>query len=221
MLELGGLCGPAKLSLVTFWRSGHDRQGGVLDTSSASGSTGTVTQVGDSWVQYVGGAGTAVAPYNWLIGWYGTGNNSYDAVGRPMYTDFKAFAGRADYAIAANLNAYVSYMYASRASNTGSWWGEYNGGVGTVPVVRGNNVADDNLGWEADIGTSWKILENLTWEFKFGYWKPGNWFKTAYQDLSSTNTLGSGAFGAQTVPVNPNRSIDPIIGLQSVIRIDF
>lgn len=220
MVEGGAVHGPVKATLAGFYRSGADRQGGILDVSSSTGKgqTGT-TQVGDSWSQYIvlGGAGSAIEPYTWLIGEYGAGNNSYDAAGRCTFLDFKAFAGRIDYALASNLNLWTSYILAHRASNTGTVWGAFSGGLAPVQL-QGPNVAENNLGWEWDIGTSWKLLEGLTWDTAFAYWKPGNWFKTAWVDWSSPTTIDSG-LGA--VRINPDRNIDPIIGFKTALTITF
>lgn len=212
--ETGIMCGPGKLTLAAFYRTGHDRQGGILDVVSTTGTNQqTATQVGDTWGLYTpyAGAGECVKPYSILMGYYGTGNNSYDNIGNPTFLDFKAFAGRVDYAAASNLNLFVSYLYARRASNTGSWWGEYNGGIGVAPT-RGSNVPDNNLGWEIDAGVYWKLLENTLLSVKAGYWKPGNWFKFAYQDYSQ-NVMTTDPISDAAIYLNGNRSIDPIFGL--------
>lgn len=219
MGEFSGLAGPMKMSLAYFYHSGHDRAGGVLDTSSATG-TG-ITQTGDSWAQYImsGGCYTAIEPYNWLIGLYGSGNNSYDASGYPIYLDFQSVAGRLDYAVAANINTWLSYMYARRASNTGSWWGQYTGGV-TVAPTRGSNVPNNNLGQEFNVGIDWKLLEGVNWKTRFAYWKPGEWFKWAYQDYSSPTFLTDPLSDTQ-VRINPDRSISPIMGFRTGVSVAF
>jgi hypothetical protein len=222
-LEGGGLWGPHKLSLAYFTRSGHDRQGGILDVSSSTGSQTTVRQVGDSWSQYIvlGGASSAIEPYGWLIGLYGTGNNSYDASGDPTYLDFKAFCARWDYALASNLNTWISAMIAKRQSNTGSWWGQYSGGVVPAQTI-GSNVPDNNLGWEANVGIDWKLLEGLSWKIDFGYWQPGDWFKHAYVDLSLPTTIADGSGNNTTAfSANPNRGLDPIMGFQTSLIVAF
>lgn len=219
MGEASGLAGPIKLSLGYFYRSGHDRSGGVLDTSSSTG-TG-ITQTGDTWAQYLmsGGCYSVLEPYNWLIGMYGSGNNSYDASGYPIYSDFQAVGARMDYAIASNLHASGSYLYARRASNTGSWWGQYTGGV-TVTPTRGSNVPDNNLGQEFGLGLDWKLLEGVTWKTRFSYWKPGNWFKFAYQDYSS-NVFITDPLSDVQVRINPDRSISPITGFRTGVAVNF
>jgi hypothetical protein len=223
MVEMGGMAGPAKTTLAAFYRTGHQRSGGQLNFASSNGSTG-ITNVSDKWNQYVvvGGANTAIAPYNFLIGYWGTGNNSYDASGYPTYLDFLGYAARIDYALASNLNLFTSYIYARRASSSSTGWGQYGGGVALLPVnAVSSNVPDNNLGWEWDLGCNWKLLESMTFNFKFGYWKPGDWFKFAYMDLSTTNTITDPAPGGGSVRVNPSRSIDPIIGTEFSLLVNF
>ncbi len=127
-LELGGICGPAKLSLVNFYSSGHDRRGGLLDIHQCH-------RAGQYWCRYhagvfsydrlsqylvLGGRQQSLNPYAWLVGIYGGGNNSFDGRGYWTAQDFIAYAARLDYAVAANLNVFGSYIYMNRASNTGT-----------------------------------------------------------------------------------------------------
>jgi hypothetical protein len=234
MVELGTVCGPTKLSLANFYRSGHDRRGGVLDFAGPSGTNlATGAQVMDRYNEFIvfGGGDEAIKPYNWLIGLYGTGNNSFDQNGYPVYRDFLAYAARLDYAVAANLNVFGSFIYANRASNTATFLGQYRGGA--VPTFAPNpgldaatqtrqiaaipNVPDNYLGWEADAGWNWKLLENMTFNGLVAYWQPGDWFKYAYTDYTfATNTAVQGIY-----PINPNRGIDPLLGFQGSMVIDF
>ncbi len=219
-LEGGSVCGPLKGSLIYVYKSGHDRSGGIFDVvSSTGGTSGQTNQVADTWNQFIpiGASASALEPYNWLIGYYGTGNNGYDASGYPTYVDFTGAGARLDYALASNLNFWFSYLYARRASNTGSWWGQYTGGIIPTPL-RGQNVPDTNLGQEFDFGLSWKLLQNLTMETTFAYWKPGSWFKHAYVDWSSISFTNT---DFETVRINPDRAIDPLCGLKLSIKIDF
>jgi hypothetical protein len=61
-------------------------------------------------------------------------------------------------------------------------------------------------------------LEGLTFRSQFAYWQPGDWFKWAYVDYSNNNTV---AVGGANYPVNPNRGIDPLIGFQGSLVVDF
>ncbi|MGO9571931.1 MAG: hypothetical protein ACLP5H_30780 [Desulfomonilaceae bacterium] len=247
-IELGGICGPAKLSLANFYHSGDDRRGGVADFWSAQGGVaGAFTHganVNDKQNAFLvfGASKEAINPYQYLLGIYGTGNDSYDCRGYGTFQDFLAYAARLDYAVASNLNVWSSFMYANRASNTSTPIGAFRGGVanigvrahpGFIPGYVGHytpigalgqqiapipNVPDNYLGWEWDAGLNWKLLEGFTFNGLFAYWQPGDWFKWAYEDYGSltTTTVGIG-----TYPVNPNRAIDPIIGFQGSVVVDF
>ena len=230
LIELGTFSGPAKVTLANFYRSGHQRTGGELNFAWTVGSKSggvqgggstTVTQVSDRWNQFIvtDGSHTALEPYNFIIGYYGTGNNSYDSSGYPTYLDYVGYAVRCDYAVAANLNIFASYLISHRQSNTGSWWGQYSGGI-YPQVLVGSNVPDNNLGPEFDFGMDWKLLENLTLGVKCGVWKPGNWFKYAYADLSTLNTVPDPTTG-NPVFVNPERSLDSILGTKAMISINY
>jgi hypothetical protein len=222
-LEFGGICGPAKLSFANFYSSGHDRRGGLLNTTNSTGTVGG-TNVYDRWTQYLvlGGRQQTITPYAWLVGIYGGGNNSFDARGYWTAQDFLAYAARLDYAVAANLNVFGSYIYMNRASNTATRLAQFNGGgfrpasLATIPVP---NVPDDYLGWEANVGVNWKLLEGLTFNSQFAYWQPGDWFKYAYVDQGAVAPLVVG--GGEPLFINPNRAIDPLIGFQGSLVVDF
>jgi hypothetical protein len=154
----------------------------------------------------------------------------YNSAGNCTYKDFLAYAARIDYAVAANLNMFASFIHAERASNTGTPVGNFDGwlwrnrGAGEFPTEYPDGTVPDNyLGYEIDVGFDWKVLENLTWKFLFAYWQPGDWFKYAYVDRSRATQLSVGA----PIPpytwgeTNPGRTIDPLIGIQSSLLIEF
>jgi len=221
-LELGAMCGPAKLAFANFYSSGHDRRGGLLNLTNSTGTVGA-SQVNDRMSLYLvlGGRQEAIKNYAWLVGIYGGGNNSFDGRGYWTAQDFLAYAARLDYAVAANLNVFGSYIYMNRASNTGTRIGQFNGGgfrPATSAAVAVPNVPDDYLGWEANVGVDWKLLEGLTFRSQFAYWQPGDWFKFAYVDQGATVT---NTFGNITAFVTPGRAIDPLIGFQGSLVVDF
>ncbi len=247
-VELGVICGPAKLSLANFYHSGQDRRGGFTDFWGAVGGPTSFfhpgTSVYDKQTHFLvfGSAKESINPYQYLFGIYGGGNNSYDDRGYCNFEDMLAWTARLDYAVAANLNVWTSYMYANRASNTATPIAAYRGGVpnngirfspGFVPGYNGHytaigalgfqnaaipNVPDNYLGWEWDVGVNWKLLEGMTFNTLFAYWQPGDWFKWAYVDYGSFNTVSvSGA----NFPVDPSRSIDAIFGFQGSVQVDF
>ncbi len=120
------------------------------------------------------------------------------------------------------MNIFGTYMYMNRASNTATPIGAFAGGAVSRVAIVGNpgvpNVPDNYLGWEADVGANWKLLEGMTFNGLFAYWAPGDWFKWAYQDFGSTTITN---VGGVAFPVNPNRGIDPIIGFQGSVVVDF
>ncbi len=206
MGELGGICGPAKLSLAAFRSSGGDRRGGVANVTSPTGGAGSAANLGANVYDHTSnflpfsGREQAMAPYVWLFGIYGGGNNGFDGRGKPNYADILAYAARLDYAVAANLNVSGSFIYMDRDSNTNTFIGQFRGGVPNTGVGTGiirihpgltaagaqavpiPNVPDNYLGWEGDIGLNWKLLEGMTFNGLFAYWQPGDWFKWAYTD---------------------------------------
>lgn len=234
-LETGALFGPCKLSLAHFYRSGHDRRAGLFHIGRATGTNpdGTITH--DRFNHFItawGGGEHPMEPYNFLMGLYGTGNNSYAyTVGACTFNDFAAFAGRVDYAAAANLNLFASVVQAYRASNTatpqGWYWGldgYYKSGISPGPewfVIP--NVPNTDLGWEADVGLSWKLLEGLTFDFLFAFWQPGKWFNWAYRDMTLSNPPQPPLPDPPPIvgTVNPSRRIDPLIGIQTSLRAEF
>jgi len=216
MVETGALFGPAKITLAGFSKTGHTRSGGDLNFNRITGGTSGITQVSDQWTQYItpGRGNSAIKPYTFILDMFGSGNDSYG-----WFNDFVGFGARGDYALAANLNLYATYLYAKRQSNTGSWWGEYGGGL-VVPPTRGSNVPNNNLGWEVNVGTNWKLLENLSVDTKFGAWQPADWFKHAYMDLSTLNTITDPISNTDS-RINPGRGFNPIIGVQCLISVSF
>jgi hypothetical protein len=233
MAEFGLISGPAKLTLANFYKSGHDRRGGWLNTTAATGQVSPGVYVMDRWDEFMifGGSHGQMEPYNFLMGMYGGGNNGYDSKGDAWYNDFLAYAARLDYAVAANLNIFGSYVHADRASNTSTAIGQYRGGLSNATyrinpgygptgaqIAAIPNVPDTYLGYEVNAGFDWKLLEGFTFHGLFAYWQPGDWFKWAYVDYTGytfTNVNGV------NYPVNPNRTIDPLIGFQGSVVINF
>jgi hypothetical protein len=147
-------------------------------------------------------------------------------------TDCCVYATRLDYAAAANLNVYGSFLWAERLSK-GYGWGYIQPALdaneiptGAISMSRKGTFADsspaipDNgLGWECDFGLNWKFLEGYAMDARFGYWQPGKWFNFACVDRSNPgwkNPLPSNRFG-----INPDRAIDPIFGMQIVVAGQF
>ncbi len=190
--EIGTVLGPMKLSLMYALASGP-----VLNNDNPT-------------KQYIAWAinWQAMEPYEYLMfNRYGGGNNAYGSLftndDNGNMGDAYAFAARLDYAVASNLNLYGSYIWAHRLERAGF----YNGGVnetgggfapGTLLAAYGGTteyVPDGYLGWEANVGADWKLLEGMTMKFRYSYWQPGDWFDFAYQALTPAGPGGARGIG--------------------------
>lgn len=192
--EAGIIGGPAKLSLMFAQASGP-----VLNNPNPTKVYGAYP------INY-----QAMEPYEFLMfNTYGGGNsggwNATDVTfvsdDHGMLSDGYCYAGRLDYAVAANLNVYGSYIWAHRLERAGFFNGQvidtghgsqsWNSFGGSTRVPAGTFLnqyggttpycPDGFLGWEANVGTDWKLLEGLTFMARYSYWKPGQWFDYAYQ----------------------------------------
>ena len=201
--EGGALVGPAKLGLMFAWTPGN-----VLNNANNTKAYGGIA------INYV-----ATDAYNYLMfHTYGGGNDapwtgaglSFTIDENGQMADAYALGGRFDYAVAANLNFWGSYMWAHRVEQNGYYAGGKNssGVAGNTTAVAaqiwkanaiggaigagGVNPYVDNgfIGWEANLGADWKLLENLKVTSRYAYWHPGEWFDQAYQVLG---TLPGGA----------------------------
>ncbi len=200
--EGGMLCGPGKLGLMFAWSPGNDR----ANSNSTKNYTGGMIN------------NQATDAYNYLLfHTYGGGNDAPWSAGNAINAltftrdengqmfDAYALAARLDYAAAANLNLWGSYMWAHRVEKNGYLAGfKGTGGaaaaadvnfsatpagaqawrLATMPGGGANQnpfVDDGYLGWEAGLGVDWKLLENFSTKFRYAYWQPGQWFDTAYR----------------------------------------
>jgi hypothetical protein len=229
MIETGVMAGPAKVSLLSAYSPGTDRRaGGFIDRQPAA----FVRH--DQFDRHL-------ANYSVFHGYgyifcsnYGSGLNAYNLAGDQGYLrDAFVLAVRMDYAVAANLNVYGSFFWAKRTSNGYSWGclapNDFNfNGVfadGNVDFTNLNrypaspNIHDTELGYETNFGVDWKLLEGWTAGVVVGYWQPGKWFSYACIDRSvpgwNTGTAANN-FGTR-----PNRTIDPVIGGEFIMRLEF
>jgi hypothetical protein len=235
--EAGALCGPAKLAFLLAWSNGQ-----VLNNNNP-----TKVYRGLALNYQVTDA------YNYLMfHTYGGGNNApWDATHavtvtndeNGMMADAWALATRLDYAVAANLNVWGSYMWASRVEENSTYAGQYTsyagpGGIGNVQAAqlwKQNNIPgagananpyvdDAYLGWEAQLGVDWKLLENMSVMTRYAYWQPGPWFDQAYQVVGMNPVSGAaqGAFaGGVTAPGTFMQGRSAIQAFSSSIMIDF
>ena len=201
----GVLAGPVKLDLVWAQASGQPRHGSAgFDNRTRVGLIENINY-------------QAMRPYQFLMfETYAGGNNQFNADGTGQMGDAIALGGRIDYATAANLNLFGTFLYAKRLERNGDYAGSYNTGLTTAgrasvhanaitgaassnltdaqawkAAVTGNAnlnpYVDDNLiGWEVQGGLDWKILEGMTWNVSYAYWQPGSWFNQAYRAVTGS-----------------------------------
>jgi hypothetical protein len=218
--ELGIYAGSSKLSLMYAQSSGRVLAN-RLYSGTYPFNWNQTTPNPTKWYTIFQINYQALEPYNLLIfNTYGGGNGVVNADGTGEMGDARAFAARLDYAVAANLNVFGSIMYAKRLERHGYYAGTYGTRdslleTGTTGNLFPNGISatrsavewklanlgsasnpwinDDFLGWEADAGFAWKLLEGLTWEATYAYWKVGPWFDYAYKafDGGGTGSLGN------------------------------
>ncbi|MBI4961864.1 MAG: hypothetical protein HY913_01170 [Desulfomonile tiedjei] len=242
VMESGVLCGPAKVAGLYAWLSGPDRRNGIqidrtglITTPATSTDTTTVYRAAATNFSNTG----LFRPYSYLMVYtYGLGAFINADTGNGYADDASIFAARVDYAVAANLNFYTSFMWADRASKSGWGWGFIRPNVdigGTLAGAQASNSAvvlnlnsrssapnipDTNLGWEIDWGVDWKLLEGLLLNTTFAYWKPGRWWNYACVDKSAQVNWNVGR-ASNFWGINPNRTIDGIFALELKFTAEF
>lgn len=229
-VETGTTVGPGKVTFLGAWTSGFDRRAGVLIDKQGAGlwvgpqnTTDALLTIHPNWAN-----GLVFYPYSYLLVFnYGGGNNSFNRNGDGYLTDAFAYAIRLDYALAANLNIWGSFFKANRVSK-GYGWGyiqpdlegdvAYNRlpGFGATAVPA---IPDDDLGWEVNAGIDWMILEGLIFAARASYWQPGKWF--SYACASRSNPGWTAPAAANNFGTIPGRDIDPVMGLEIVIGVEF
>lgn len=212
MLEFGLVPGPAKLSILLAHMPGPDRRHGILIDKQP-------------YIQEPDKSAYGVFyPYCLLMAKvYNAGVNSF----RDMSAS-DVVAALASYMLASNLEMHASLMRARRSCHGYSWgyirpnpsaFGRINfrqRGSFTDPAP---SIPDNDLGWEFDLGFRWNLLENWQLRCRGAYWQPGKWFNYACVDKSVPNwdkPSSVNNFGVQ-----PNRTIDPIIGFELYLNAKF
>jgi hypothetical protein len=237
MVEASALAGPARLALLYAWFQGDDRRGGqFLNGAQAPGNVTYIDRRGTLRSNSFANSGL-FRPYSMILAYqYGTGMFINGDTGNGYLEDAIVYGARADYALAANLNVYGTFVWAERQSKSGFGWGAIAPDTGATNgsiVMRGTanadrvgapNIPDTALGWEVDAGFTWKLLEGLVVSNTFGYWQPGAWYKFACIDKSVAGWGLAGVPGS-TNPgdwgINPDRPIDPVWQWQIVVNGEF
>jgi hypothetical protein len=185
--EGGVLCGPAKLSLISAWAAGPDRRAGrQIDRTGLVTAAGRAT---DGIRRPSSFANTGVfRPYSLLMVYdYGLGTHINGDTGNGYVEDAMVYGARLDYAVASNLNTYLSFFWADRVSKSGFGWGfikpvrqgdlrvatsagtTASGTVGTIVIPAGTQVIfhDTTASGAPSIPDT-----NLGWEIDAGFdWK--------------------------------------------------
>lgn len=231
MTEFGAFAGPAKFSALYAFMPGADRRAGrVMNKQPFNNQAGF-------------GAYGVFRPYSYLLGYaYGSGVNAFDTNSFGYINEAWVLAGRLDYAAAANLNLFSTFLWAERSS-CGHGWGYIRpgqkpavthtvGSAGTeetqvkwAPFVNyqdnqnAPSIPDTAIGWEVTTGLDWKLLENYTLGVTVACWQPGRWFNFACVDKNVPDWDVPTA--ANRWGINPDRVIDPIIGGEVALTVDF
>ncbi|MEW6531986.1 MAG: hypothetical protein AB1473_14205 [Thermodesulfobacteriota bacterium] len=240
MVELGMVAGPTRVAFLYALTPGPDRRHGIfIDRQPAA-----MNQLDRTVFAFDPDRASisVFRPYSILLSTnYGAGVNAFGRSGTGYMADASVLAARLDYAVAANLNLYGSFLTARRVSH-GYPWGYIRpqisgaatvatavveaGATGAVEYAnRGTFVApapsipDNDLGWEVNAGISWQLLESWLLNATVGYWQPGRWFNYACIDRSVPqweNPSQANSWG-----VNPDRFIDGVFGLDLSMTVDF
>jgi hypothetical protein len=221
-VESGAMAGPVRIPLMFAQASGPDR---------ATRDQNPTNIYAAFPINY-----QALEPYNYLMfntygggtlgnpnlnNWFG---NSAHPDGTGQMTDARAMGCRIDYAVAANLNIWGSYLWAERLERNGYWAGQFgsgnwfagnqvsNGFPGNENAVAAqfwkqlnwggsgqyNPYVDGSfIGWEMGFGVDWKLLEGVRLRARYAYWQPGDWFDQDFFAVTNT-TYGLQGRGLMT-----------------------
>jgi hypothetical protein len=205
MVEFGALYGPMKLGVLLCHMPGPDRRHGMLIDKQP-------------YVQEPERSAYGVFyPYCILMA-------KYFRAGVDSYRDMSASdvaAGQVHYMLASNLDFVTSVLVARRAS-----YGYGYGYVRPNPDKSGSlnfgnrgtfanpapSIPSRDLGWEANLGVAWRLLENWELTVRTAYWQPGNWFNYACIDKSVTNWTSPSS--GNNWGVRGDRIIEPVWGVE-------
>jgi hypothetical protein len=218
MAETGFTVGPLRASFIYAWLPGPDRRRGVLI---------------DRQPYFYGFANNGLfMPYSLVMNfYYGGGLNLLNLNTDGYMNDASILATRLDYAVASNLNVFAGFCWADRASPNGYGWGFIRPAptgsavqflnLSTINAAAAGapSIPDNNLGWEIDTGLDWQLLDKFTVRIAAGYWRPGRWFNYACIDKTVPNWDNPSP--ANRFGINPNRTIDPVIGIRILLNVEF
>ena len=230
MIETGACSGPAKISFLWAYYPGPDRRAGQL-----------IDRQPYLLPFLMDGGINVYKPYSLLLGYnYGSGNGSITTnSNHGFFTDASTYAVRFDYALAANLNAFATFLYAQRVSQ-GYGWGWIRPNPTTTPATPSlqyglqwpplfptnlgfatdaPNILERELGYEIGGGINWQLVEGYLFRARVAYWKPGAWFKYACVDRTQPNWDIPNA--GNRWGINPNRQIDPVFGMRVAVELAF
>jgi hypothetical protein len=232
-VEFGALGGPSKVTLNYVRATGDDPATRKTSDDAADSESGITS--------------CYMKPWGYLMYYmYGAGDG-WDAAGYGQPTNFHHAGVRIDYAVASNLNVNLVYSRAWRDQpNAYRLGGDYRirasaftnddirtaQGINPDPQARypGHAVPDHarDIGWEADLGVDWKLLEGLTWSTTFAYWKPGNWWSYAYPNTAHLYYIGTApnnntndADGEARATFGLGREIDGLFSVETKLLINF
>jgi hypothetical protein len=237
MSEASVLAGPARVALLFAWLQGDDRRGGQFaNGAQAAGNVTYIDTRGTLRSNAFSNSGL-FRPYSLLQAYaYGAGMFVNGDTGNGFVEDAVFYGARADYSLAANLNSYLTFVWAERQSQSGFGWGciapdtaNTDGSIVRRGTANGDrvgapNIPDTFLGWEVDAGFDWQLLEGLVLNTTFAYWQPGDWYKFACIDKSVVNWDVAGPAGSTNPAdwgINPDRTIDPVWAMQVVVNGEF
>ena len=87
-------------------------------------------------------------------------------------------------------------------------------------------MPDRDLGWEITGGFDWELLDRYRLRGTLAYWKPGAWFNHACIDRSIPDWNRQTRTNYASTPgypfgVNPDREIDPVLGGEVALTVQF
>ena len=250
-VETGFFAGPAKLSLFHAHLPGPDRRNGVLIRDQPYWNSRSASGI--------------FLPYSYLLGFcYGSGlgdgsnftgqtNNwggGFDDNGDGTFNAASVIACRLDYALAANLNLYGTFMWAERAGHGYGWgfiepggddganesspiqfndegrrtrrWNALGGSIASATNRNNQAVQIPNI---PDTALGWEVTAGFDWQLLENF---GLGLRTAYWQPGKwfnyacvDKSLAPGDLTASPWGVNPNRSIDPIVSTTATLIADF